>query len=81
MRHRIEDLGRLLVLLEALAKDSFFEDPIRPKDFTDWFDKRSATDKGDILHAMAYGKRRVHELLAECIVIARGHDDLQENTK
>lgn len=81
MRHRIEDLGRLLILLEAIANDSFFDDPIRAKDFTEWFDARTPTEKEDVLHSLAYGKQRVHEQLAECILIARGQDDLQENTR
>ena len=81
MRHRIEDLGRLAILLDSICEDHFFDEPVRPKDYVEWFDKRTPEVKADILWQLAHGRQRIKEALAECVLIARGQDDLAEDTK
>lgn len=80
MRQRIEDLGRLLVLLERVLDHNLFEkmDEFRPKDFLDIFHKWPSEKQDDWIHQTGYEIRSLKDEIAECWSIARGDDYLNE---
>lgn len=82
-RHRIEDLGRLAVLIRNLLGHSLFDEgslPRRSKDYWEWFEHLSEDKKEDILHAWVYGIRDINEKLYDMLSIAEGTDSLNEVT-
>ncbi len=83
MRDRREDLGRILVLAEKLSDHSLFDEKYwyRPKDACDWFEQQDKEKKADVINGIAYGIDTVYSQICEIISIARGQDDLSENTK
>lgn len=77
-RERLEDLGRIRVLLENMCEMDIFDLHYqfgRNKDFPEWFEEQSDERKDDILHKLIYGISDIEEKLCECILIARGHDE------
>ena len=75
-KQRIEDLGRLSILLDRISDNELFDlYEKRPKDFSEWFENLPKEQKDDILHEMAYRIRQVHDDLCECVVIARGDEE------
>ena len=85
MRHRLEDLGRLAVLLDELLKLELFSKeghlrPFRNKDYDEWFASKSEDQKDDIIRAWVYGLDDIHEKIYEMLSIAEGKDDLSEFT-
>ncbi len=84
MRQRVEDLGRLSVLVRNLLDHELFEDgilrPRRPKDYAEWFESKTDDQKDDILRAWAYGIENISNKLHEMLAIAKGTDDLNETT-
>ena len=55
MRQRIEDLGRLAVLLKHLLDHQLFNKeflPGRPKDYDEWFERLSEDKKDEVLAFM-----------------------------
>jgi hypothetical protein len=82
MRQRVEDLGRLAVLIRNLLDHQLFDEgslPRRPKDYWEWFSELSEDKKGDVLHAWAYGIAELSEKLYEMLSIAEGTDCLNES--
>ena len=84
MRQRVEDLGRLSILIRSLLDHELFEDgirrPRRPKDYAEWFESQTDDQKDDILRAWAYGIENISEKLYEMLSIAEGTDMLNETT-
>lgn len=79
MRERVEDLGRLSVLLKDALELDLFEKPMcRNKDFLDWFDSLNAEDKDSFIHALPYQIQELKEALWEMLTIAEGNDILNE---
>lgn len=79
MRQRIEDLGRLAVMLKELAQHEIFNDrPCRNKDYCDWFSKQSEEQRDDIIHSWVYQLDSLNEKLWEMVEIAEGNDILNK---
>jgi len=81
MRHRVEDLGRLAVMLRNLLDHSLFDEaslPRRSKDYLEWFSELSEEKKDDVLHAWVYGINDLSEKLYEMLDIAEATDRLNE---
>jgi len=81
MRERIEDLGRLAVLLRNLLDHRIFESdfvPGRRKDYGEWFAQLSEDKKDDVLHEWVYGIDDIKDKLYEMLDIAEGTDPLNE---
>ena len=80
MRERVEDLGRVAVLIDNVIDHDLFEEYlVRPKEFAEWFSNQTEDKKYDILHRYAYGRQDVLDLLYKIREIARGEDILNEN--
>jgi len=79
MRERVEDLGRLMVMIRHLLDQEIFNDlPIRKKDYYDWFIDKSEDQKQEIIEKWVYGISYVSEELYEMLSITQGHDHLNE---
>ena len=81
MRHRIEDLGRLAILLDHIVNQEILDSLFglyhgRNKDFIDWFESQSKEKQEDFLYKLPYALETIKEKLYECIAIAEGIDDL-----
>lgn len=74
-RERLEDLGRIRVILENIETDIFSFYSGRNKDFPEWFREQTEDRQYDILDNLIRGIAIFENKLSECIVIARGHDD------
>jgi hypothetical protein len=82
MRQRVEDLGRLAVLLRNLLDHQLFDEnllPRRPKDYLDWFNELSDDRKDEVLRSWVYGIDNLKDKLYEMLSIAEGTDLLNEN--
>lgn len=77
MKERIEDLGKLAILLDQLrsheAFDILFE--IRPKSFVNYFRTLTEEKQDDLLHKMIYGFQSLNEKLMQALEIAEGVDE------
>lgn len=83
MRQRLEDLGRLSVLIRNLLDHQLLTDrgdlrPSRPKDYDEWFASKTDDQKDDILRAWAYGIEDISNQLYDMLSIAEGTDPLNE---
>jgi hypothetical protein len=79
MRERIEDLGRLSVLIKDILKLEVFEDkPYRNKDFTYWLGKLTEDQRESVLHSIPYQIQEVEDLLYGLLEIAEGTDPLND---
>lgn len=77
MRQRVEDLGRLAVILDdILDMDLFAERSFRNKDYLDHLASLSEQNRDDVLHAIPYKIDEVKEKLYEALEIAKGLDEL-----
>lgn len=81
MRHRVEDLGRLAILLDHIVNQEVLDGLFglyngRNKDFVEWFHSQSKEAQERLLHPLPYALETLKEKLYECIVIAEGLDDL-----
>lgn len=75
MRQRIEDLGRIAVMLDKIIDSdlfSFYQG--RQKDFVDHFETLSKEDQDEMLHKMIYGIAGLSEDLHKVYEIAMGWD-------
>lgn len=83
MRHRLEDLGRLAVMIDNLLDHKLFDDydlrPGRPKDYHEWFRSKTDEQKDDTLRAWVYGIESIRDKLYELLSIAEGTDLLNES--
>ena len=79
MRQRIEDLGRLAVLLDKALNLPVWElFHGRNKDFVEYFEGLEPEKKWDLLHDFIYGLDHLKDELNECLSIANGWDMLNE---
>ena len=83
MRHRLEDLGRLTVLIQNLLDYELLSShsnlrPSRAKDWDAWLTSKTEEQKDDIFHSWAYGMESIRERLYEMLEIAEGADRLNE---
>lgn len=83
MRERIEDLGRLTVLLDNAADHEIFDTMEnfcqRPKDFTWLFSECKDEEKKDeLLHNLAYGLDSLRNAIYDMLSIAKGWDPLND---
>ena len=78
MRQRIEDLGRLAVLLkDILDKNGLFEMiDNSPKRWLEKFEVLPIHHQEDILHEIAYAIESLEGRLYECLAIAEATDTL-----
>ena len=77
MRERVEDLGRILVLVENILKDELFETrPCRNKDYYEWFSELTEEKREDILDKTISSISWIEEKLHEIEEIAEGLDHL-----
>ena len=77
MRNRLEDLGRLAVMLDNLRNHELFDDrPCRNKDFIGWLDEKSEENREEYLYKLPYNIDDVQEKIYECLNIAEARDSL-----
>lgn len=83
MRQRVEDLGRLSILIRNLLDNALFDNedlhPRRSKDYAEWFDSKTDDQKDDILRAWVYGMEDIGYKLHDMLSIAEGSDSLNES--
>lgn len=80
MRKRIEDLGRIAVLVEKLFDaDVWYVYTGRNKDFVDYFNELDDEKKDDILHKLIYGLDDLKSSISDISLIAEGTDRLNES--
>lgn len=79
VRQRIEDLGRIAVLISKLLEEPLFEDrPFRNKEFLDWLSEQPEEKRDDFLHGIPYKIDYMQEQLYQILEIAEGRDILNE---
>ncbi len=79
-RERIEDLGRVLVLIDqCLDSDLFDMIQVRPKDFLEWFESLDSIDKNNFLESLPYEISKVSDILYQSLEILKGEDYLNES--
>lgn len=73
-RERIEDLGKLSVMIGDIFLDDFLIEKYfrRPKDSWDSFCNLDENQKQEYVLSVAYGIERIKEKLADCLYIANG---------
>lgn len=77
MRQRLEDLGRIYVMIDNILELDVLEEPIcRKKDYYDWFNDQSDEKKCDIIDKFVYGLEDVRFKLHDILAIAGGLDDM-----
>lgn len=76
-RERIEDLGRLSVMLSKIISDDLFDTQYwrRPKDAWDAFSELNEEKKEECIRSLAYGIDRIGNELHDCLSIAHGDDE------
>ncbi len=72
---RIEDLGKLAVMIDDMRSSQLFVDLpwSRAKDAYDGFSSLNEEEKCDCIHNIAYGLLSLNEKLCDCLVIANGN--------
>ena len=82
MRMRIEDLGRISVLIDNILDLDVFElYSGRDKDFEDFFGSLEKDEKSNLLHKLIYGLSEVRNNLYIISSVANGFDSLNEETE
>lgn len=77
-RERVEDLGRLLIMLEMLLDHDLFDKATpRPKDFPDWL-KANPVEAEEYIRQLPYWIEEAAEHLYKMILITKGQDFLNE---
>lgn len=80
MRERVEDLGRISVMVDqVLNLDVWDLYHGRKKDFEEFFDSLDEERRSELLHNLIYGLDDVKEKLYEVSSIAEGTDRLNES--
>jgi len=82
-RERIEDLGRLAVMLRTIIFDGCLQDlgdaggvrSGRPKSACDFFFALDEEGQRAIIHDLAYGLQTLENALYECLSIADGREE------
>jgi hypothetical protein len=79
MRERVEDLGRIVVLVKNIFESDLLEGrTIRNKDFVEWFNKQTEETRDEWIHNTIYQIDFLKEKLFEILEIAEGYDSLNE---
>ena len=79
MRERVEDLGRICVLSDAILNlDVWDLFKGRNKDFVDEFRVMTDDDQDTLLHNFIYGLDSLKDKIEEISSIAEGNDRLNE---
>lgn len=77
MRNRVEDIGRILILLEKVMDHSLFcESRMLPVDFSEWFYQQSREVQVKLLDGLAFGVDEVENQMMDILKIAKGEDYL-----
>jgi hypothetical protein len=76
-RDRLEDLGRLAVLIEnILAHDIFSEDRVMANDYEKWFESLEGNRRHELMAHMYKSIPEIEYALEEALKIAEGTDIL-----
>lgn len=82
VRHRVEDLGRIAVMLKNLTQEHpLFDEakrPWRPKDVHEWWETLSPEHRDDMLHHWGYAIEGLQFALYDILSIAEGTDYLND---
>ena len=84
MRHRVEDLGRLAVMLTTLLDHELFNQDgrlrsRRPKDYDLWWESLNEEQKDEALRSFQYGLDDVGRQLYDMLSVAEGTDLLNSS--
>ena len=76
---RLEDIGRLNVMLANLLEHKLFDimedyGIRRPKDACERFDELSEEKRDDMIHKLAYAIEDIRDDIADCLVVVEGED-------
>lgn len=76
-KERVEDLGKLSILLEEMVEEEIFDliGNMRCKDYADYFDTLSAEEQHNIAHQLAYNLDELKNKVYKCLAIADGRYD------
>ena len=76
-RERVEDLGKLSVMLDNILENEIFENTLwsRAKDFPDVFFSMDEDKQFESIRNFAYGLESFKEKIYECLSIANGQDE------
>ena len=78
-RHRIEDLGRISVMIRSLINEiKDLDKPLRPKDGIEWFSLKNEEQQEDIIHKWCYANEDNLNKLYDILAIAEGRDELND---
>ena len=81
-RDRLEDLGRLTVMIDNIMEHEIFsEERMMAKDFPDWFCSQCPQKREEILNRFACGIQDVENQLQKALEIAKGIDKLNGAAK
>lgn len=79
MRQRVEDLGKIAVLLDAILKQEIWENKFaiacRNKDFVEVFKTLDEETQDEFLNSMVYQLEDLREKIYECREIAYGEEE------
>lgn len=81
MRERVEDLGKISVMLKNIIDSELLEEanrPWRPKDANEWFEQKTDEQKEDFIHDLSYRLQELEFTLYEILSISEGTDTLNE---
>jgi len=79
-RERVEDLGRIAVMIDSLMEHEIWEVYMgRKKDFEEFFHNLDEEKQDNLLRSIIYGLETICEKLCEINSIAEGTDRLNES--
>jgi hypothetical protein len=79
MRHRLEDLGRISVMIRSLIDElEELDKPVRAKDASAWFSQKTDEQKEDVIRSWCYSKEENLNNLYDLLAIAEGRDELND---
>ena len=79
MRSRIEDLGRIAVMLDNILELEFWDAYSgRRKDFMEYFYALGVEQQQDLLHTLIYGMETAKEKIYEVSAVAWGTDSFND---
>lgn len=78
-KERIEDLGKLSILLKELYDHDLFDNIDRywrrPKDSFDLFHALEEDQQAECINSIAYGLDDIKDKISECLSIANGDEE------
>lgn len=81
MRERIEDIGRILVLIKNLQEHQIFSEeylPSRSRDAEEWFDSLHEDKKYDVIRHFCYSLSDLSDKMFDIQMICEGTDYLND---